>query len=254
VAEPVTPSDPPMKPDIVDVIPVETIEPLMARHERELRSMRLELEEALREAEAAEHALNTHPAAAVFDDAFEADVLAHVARTVADLGRDRTVIPTVPDPAAPGRLPAEGHDDMVPVADRNPETLVSPSIGSSGPVSNASSPPRPRTVVVDRGAPRTVVVDRGRPAQGPAPTPPSAPPTPSPPSEPVFAADPGAEQYINWQASKDSLVDANHNGTVPDRRGSRKTKGSHASRLPARLLIQAGVVIVIIALLLLKLG
>jgi len=245
-----------MKPDIVDVIPVETIEPLMARHERELGSMRLELEEALREAEAAEHALNTHPAAAVFDDAFEADVLAHVARSVADLRRDRSVMPTggVPEPAAPVGLPAERHGDMAPVADRNPETLVSPSIGSPGPASNTSSPPRPRTVVVDRGVSRTVVVDRGRPAEVPAPTPPSAPPTPQPLSEPVFAADPGAEQYINWQAGKDSLVDANHNGSVPDRRGTRKTKGSHASRLPARLLIQAGVVIVIIALLLLKLG
>jgi hypothetical protein len=249
-----SPVDPPPKPGIVDIVPVETVEPLIANHERELRVLRAELEEALRVAERAEQDLRTHPAAAVFDDAFEEDVLAHVARSVAEVTLQGRDFPTVGRRETAGSVPvaAEAHGGGAPEADASSETPVNPLASSPRQASNQSSPPRPRTVVVDRGAPRTVVVDRGSP-EGTTSSPIPTPIAPLP-AAPVFAADPVAEQYINWQASQDAPVEASRNGAASDRRGTRGAKGSHASRLPARLLIQAGVVIVIIALVLLKLG
>ncbi len=259
MADPLTPGVPLPKPGIVDVLPVETVEPLIARHEEELRAMRLELADAVREAEAAEQRLKAHPAAAVFDDAFEADVLAHVARSVATVGSDplegagRHTM-AVPPEATPAGTPHDaglGHD-VAPEGTAGP--LVEPT-GESAPRPSPPPPPaRPRTVVVDRGAPRTVVVDRNRPVAA-QPPPPPPPPPPSQPARslPVSASDPGAEQYITAQANEGSL-DADQKGSARGRGRTGTTRNGHTSRLPARLLIQAGVVIVIVALLLLKLG
>lgn len=257
MADHLTPGVPLPKPGIVDVLPVETVEPLITRHEEELRAMRLELADAVREAEVAERRLKTHPAAAVFDDAFEANVLAHVSRSVATMGSD-------PNEGAGGHtmavtpqsIPAEPHHDVGTRHDVTPEggpgagPLVEPTGESATRPSPPPPPPpaRPRTVVVDRGAPRTVVVDRNRPAAD------APPPPPQPaPSLPVSASDPGAEQYITAQANEGSL-DADQKGSVRGRGRTRTARNGHTSRLPARLLIQAGVVIVIVALLLLKLG
>jgi hypothetical protein len=245
----------PPKPGIVDILPVETVEPLVERHERELRALRLELEDALRQAEAAEQRLNAHPAASVFDDEFEANVLASVERSISNVrnggsnAAPRLIDTRPPPPPQPNVSLAE-----VPTAPGPSETVVEPKIVEPTivvprPEADPSSP-RPRTVVVDRGAPRTVVVDRGRAPAAPARPP---PPTMAAPTS-VYATDPGAEQFINAQANKESAVDAGQSGTAGDRKSTRKGKAGHGSRLPARLLIQAGVIIVIVALLLLKLG
>jgi hypothetical protein len=258
MADPLTPGVPLPKPGIVDVLPVETVEPLIARHEHELRAMRLELADALREAEVAEQRLMAHPAAAVFNDAFEADVLAHVARSVATVGSDpperagrhTMAMPPEATPAGSPHDVGPGHDVVPEVATVAPGPLVEPMAEPAPPPSAPPPPARPRTVVVDRGAPRTVVVDRTRPAAAPPPPPP--PPQPAR-SLPVSASDPGAEQYITAQANEGSL-DADQKGSARGRGRTGTARNGHTSRLPARLLIQAGVVLVIVALLLLKLG
>jgi hypothetical protein len=260
VTEDMTGGEFPPKPGIVDVVPVETVEPLVERHERELRTLRLELEDALRQAEVAEQHLNSHPAASVFDDNFEATVLASVDRSISHVksagsNAARPFIETRPPPPPPPnvsladvRTTPDFSQGIVEPTVANP-TVVEPPVVVPRPAPDPSSP-RPRTVVVDRSAPRTVVVDRGRAPTAPAPPP---PPTATLPTS-VYATDPGAEQFINAQANKEPAVDAGQNGTTGDRKSNRKGKAGHASRLPARLLIQAGVIIVIVALLLLKLG
>jgi hypothetical protein len=260
VAENMTAGEFPPKPGIVDIVPVETVEPLIERHERELKALRLELDDALRQAEAAEQRLNVHPAASVFDDEFEVKVLASVERSISSVrsgggNEAHPVIETRPPPPPP---PTVSSAEVRTAPDSSEHvgeprivepTVVEPTVVVPRPSADPSST-RPRTVVVDRGAPRTVVVDRGRAPAAPAPPP---PPTTTPPTS-VYAADPGAEQFINAQANKESNVGAGQNGTVGDRKSTRKGKAGHSSRLPARLLIQAGVIIVIVALLLLKLG
>jgi hypothetical protein len=252
----------------VEFLPVETVEPLVERHERELRDLRLELDDALRQADAAEQRLNAHPAAAVFNDEFEANVLGSVERSISAVRAGGSpivpgLIDTRPPPPPPPNAPEAEMALAASQTIAEPKIAVSPveepTIAMPRPGTDPSSP-RPRTVVVDRGAPRTVVVDRGAPRtvvvdRGGAPAAP-APPPPSTTtaSTPVYAADPGAEQFINAQANKDSAVDAGQSGGAGDRKSARKAKAGHASRLPARLLIQAGVIIVIVALLLLKLG
>jgi len=223
------------RPAVVDVLSVETVEPLVARHEQELAALRLELEEALREADAAEQSLNRHPAASVFDDTFEADVLAHVAEslsTVKGAGVRASSTDRGPGPRAVtlGQSVTQVSSD----SDSPFATVVAAPGPSSGPV----APAPPRTVVVNRGAPRTVVVDRGRPSSGPPPPPPAAPA--------VLAGDPGAAQFVSSQANAEAPA-------TRKRRG-RKGKGNLMTRLPAGVLIQAGVVVVIVALLLLKLA
>ncbi len=236
--EGMAPDEPLPKPDIVDVVPVETVEPLMARHEEELRALRLELEEALRSAETAERRLSAHPAAAVYDDAFEGQVLAHVSRSVSELehgpGVDTAAALTAtshPAPGNAGRTPS-------PAAAISFPTHTEPTVDQPPMVPGTSPSPRPRTVVVDRGLPRTVVVDRNAP-----PTRTLTPPPPTPTTPPVSVADPGAEEYVTCKAS-----------LAADEGGRPKRQSGRTSKVPARLLIQAGVVIVIIALVLLKLG
>jgi hypothetical protein len=257
VAEHMTGGEFPPKPGIVDIVPVETVEPLVERHERELRALRLELEDAQRQAEAAEQRLNSHPAAAVFDDNFEANVLASVDRSISHVksggsNAARPLVETRPPPPPPPHVSladvqaTPGSTQRIVEPTVANQTVVEPPLAAPPPTADPSSP-RPRTVVVDRGVPRTVVVDRGR-APAPPPLATTAPPTS------VYATDPGAEQFINAQANKESAVDTGQNGTAGDRKSTRKAKAGHASRLPARLLIQAGVIIVIVALLLLKLG
>ena len=229
----------PPVPGIVDVVPVETVEPLVSRRERELVSMRRELEEALREAEAAEQRLNRHPAAAAYDDAFEADVLAHVAKSLSTSRSGRTAGPAE---GAGEPFMASPENRSGPVVQEN---LAQPTlVFEAPPVRRVPPPPGvARTVVVDRSAPRTVVVDRSGPSTKPRESSPPPPPTPS-----VRAGDPGAEQFINSQANVQTPV------TPERKRRSRKTKGHRVARLSPRVLIQAGVVVVIVALLLLKLS
>jgi hypothetical protein len=253
VAESTQPEESPSKPSVVDVVPVEAVEPLMIRSESELRRMRLELAEALREAEAAEQRLRVHPAASVYDDAFEARVLAHVEGSVSNVGGGTDPTSTSGLIGAMAR-DGEGAPEPPPdSADRSGFTRTEE--GPQDPADPAAST-RPRTVVVDRGRPRTVVVDRGAPVTpaSSVPSPAAPPPRSAPPSampEPVFASSPGAERFITTQANVGPVIAEGQRGSNGSRR---HTKSGRVARLPARLLIQAGVIVVIIALLLLKLG
>lgn len=229
-------------PGVVDVVPAETVDPLVSQHERELAEMRRQLEEALREAEAAEQHLGLHPAAAAYDDAFEADVLAHVAKSLSTLKTGLTG-------AAPGGTETFTATPSVrPTPEGGHGPAPNPSVVEPPPERRPPPPPgAARTVVVDRGAPRTVVVDRGAPSTKPRePSPSSAPPPPAAAS--VLAGDPGAEQFISAQANSET------GEKLGRKRRGRKAKGHRLARMPARVLIQAGVVVVIVALLLLKLS
>jgi hypothetical protein len=99
-------------PGLVEVLSVETVEPLVTRHEQELAALRLELADALHEAEAAEQRLARHPAAAIFDDAFEADVLAQVAESLSTVQGPRTQVTPEAVPAS-GPVPPGGQGTQV---------------------------------------------------------------------------------------------------------------------------------------------
>ncbi len=228
---------PPPAPGIVDILPADTVEPLLAHHQQDLHALRLEHEEAFREAEAAERRLHQHPAADIYDDVFEARVMAHVARSISTvLGRGDEV---VSDRADAGHFEPENRRPDPPIA-------AVPSSGSSiDPVvevpdvqESAPTPrPAPRTVVVDRGAPRTVVVERRPP-----------PPTSLPPPGSVIGPATNGETVASSDPASKSR------GKTRAKRQARKAKGHRLQQLPARLLIQAGVVVVIVALLLFKLS
>jgi hypothetical protein len=215
------------------------VEPLVSRGERELVSMRRELEDVLREAEAAEQRLNRHPAAAAYDDAFEAEVLAHVAKSLSTLRSSGITGSPAGGGATSVTSPEDGSGPVVQEKRAQPTpTVPAPPVRRVPPAAGV-----PRTVVVDRGAPRTVVVERGGTSTSPRAPSPTPPPTPT-----VRAGDPGAEEFISSQANTQTPV-------VRERkRGGRKTKGHRVARLSSRVLIQAGVVVVIVALLLLKLS
>jgi hypothetical protein len=237
----------PPKPGIVDVVPVELVEPLIARHEEELRALRLELEQALREADEAEHRLNTHPAAAVYDETFEAEVLAHVARSVATVEHRPDTVTTPGLSEAMRSAPVNTGGGVAPRPVLSPDTPVIPRVEPPTRAPGSPPTPGPRTVVVDRSRPRTVVVDRSRPV---AEAPPSAPP-PTGPS--AAMSDTGADTYITVTGTREPLLEVDRKG--PDGIGGPpKRRSGRTTKIPARLLIQTGVVIVIVALLLLKLG
>jgi hypothetical protein len=231
VADDASSTPPPPAPGVVDILPAETVEPLLAHHQQDLHALGLELEEASREAEAAERRLGQHPAAAVYDDAFEARVLAHVAQSISNVqGRGDGVVADRNEGVrfAPGNRPPDPPTAAVEGSGSSADPVVEVPDRASEPTAR----PAPRTVVVDRGAPKTVVVDR-RP-----PPPPASAAAPSAGAEPVVSPEPASKSR----------------GKTREKRRERKTKGHRLQQLPARLLIQAGVVVVIVALLLLKLS
>ena len=233
------------KPGVVDVLPVELVEPLIARHEKELRGLRLELEQAQRDAAAAERRLHAHAAAAVYDDAFEAAVLAHVARSVSSIEHRSD------DVAAPGVKGTSGSaafvspPEMSPTIGENPPARRGASAEPPGRGQRSSSSPDPRAVVVDRNRPRTVVVDRDRPVE-------AAPISDPPPVRTGVSGGLGAEPRMVLP-SRGSLPGPDQTGAPGDGRARRRHSG-RTTGMSARLLIQAGVIVVIVALLLLKLG
>jgi hypothetical protein len=126
-------------------------------------------------------------------------------------------------------------------------TAVNPRVEPTPRAPSSPPPPGPRTTVVDRSRPRTVVVDRNRPVtEGP-------PSGLLPASTSASVPSAGAETHITLPAKRESFVDADASGSEGRGRPP-KRKSGRATKIPARLLIQTGVVIVIVALLLLKLG
>jgi hypothetical protein len=245
MAEPVESDHALAKPGVVDVVPVAVVEPLIARCEEELTALRRQLEETLQEAEEAEKRLSVHAAAAMYSESFEAEVLAHVARGLSTLtpGHDQDNVHIETPVVQTSLHPSQGEKGTTPV-------VSEPSATFSGRPPNPESSTRPRTVVVDRGRPRTTVVDRG----GPKVDIPSSDPAPPQPMEPpVLVSSPDAAQYITLQASE-VVPDSDQNTPVKGDKTELTKKSGKSSKVPALLLIQVGVAVVVVALLLLKLG
>jgi hypothetical protein len=222
-------SGPPTRPGVVDVMSPDVVEPLVARHEQELKALRLELEQATKDADAAEQRVRQNPLASVYDADFEAGVLDYLARSVAN-------ITTVPAPGWSTTSDAQRSASPPVVADD--QSAQSPS-------SSSSSPARPRPVSGEGGRPRTTVVRRGGPVANA-----------TPPSPPTAAAATGHSEDIAVSpvVTPDPVASTGSVGAGRIETQAKKRSAGGASRVPARLLIQVGVVIVVLALLLLKLG
>jgi hypothetical protein len=256
MAEALYPGGSPVRPDLAEILPVAVVEALVARSEGELRTMWLELQEIVGSAESAERRLKANRVAAVYDDAFESDVLAYVRRVVEPEAADRLSLTTPDSPVIPSAW-ANGHSSGVEGA--LPPPPVVPSAPVASPPPPPPPPPGPPGGLPSGGAstgqvqatprsspkPRTTVVDRGhRPAE-PTHATPSAPPPPPPVvaefGNPLPAwAVPSALGNAQSDSSGSIAIPAHEHGWT--------------SRIPARLLMQVGLVMVVAALLLLKLG
>jgi hypothetical protein len=225
------------RPDAVDVLPVEVVEQLMARHEEELDALRLELDAARRDADVAEARLSRHPAATVYDDTFEAKVLAHLARSIAHLD-------TEPDSDAESGTKTGGPAWVTPIVTSPPGDPKPPVISPPPPI-----PPPPPPAPATAPPPAT-----------PLPPPPVPPPPPA--AVPAVSQTPRVEASLTTEAHREEPADADgggpvrrgSGGAVTRRRGASKAHARRAPRIPALLLIQVGVAVVVVALLLLKLG
>jgi hypothetical protein len=257
------------RPSTVEVVPASTVDALVAGNERELLSLRRDLEEARREAEVAEARLRDLHGGVEIDEAFEAEVMDHVNRSAADVERGieeevrrllaeashqaqlraRRVEPPagsapLAQPEIVGVLgpfaaaPSPGPTLAEPVASaRLAPSAVVPA--SAPPPSHATSVvPQARPVVVAPVAaavPTTVVPSVApRPAESTAVVAQVAP-APPPPA-PADGTPPAALHEEFWAEEREA------------------SSGGWASKLPANMLLQVSAVIVIMALILLKLA
>lgn len=69
----------PAPPTAVEILPDSVVEALVLRHEGELSALNRQLDELVRQADAAEARLKSHPASGTIDDAFEIELLGAVA-------------------------------------------------------------------------------------------------------------------------------------------------------------------------------
>jgi hypothetical protein len=167
----------------------------------------------------------------------------------------------------PPPRPAAASDRKQPVATSPPRSQVSPPPLPPPPRVHVSPPPPPTTAVSD--APR--VIDPATPpapataSHLPPPPPPPLPPAPQAPprrprtvvvdrSGPGFHPGPAGPAPEPDHARPPAGVQAAGEGAHPVRRAATAPPRGWTSRVPSRLLIQVGIVIVVAALLLLKLG
>lgn len=219
--------DSPSRPTAIEVLTDAVVEALMARHEAELDALRLELDEALRVAALAERRLDAHPAAAVIDETFEIEVLARIAlntsevEQVKSLARNRApeTVALLGEAGQSGSEPSREPEPPAHTDYYDPITDARTELNQLAP--SASTLNHPRTVVVSR--------------------PPVTGPSASEAPIPAFVSAPDLGATSETQAQ------------VPRSRRS-VTRAGWTTRLPPRLLIQVGVVVVIVALILLKLG
>ena len=258
----------PTRPNPVELVPRMVVEHLVARAERELTELQQELESLLGEAEATEKRVRAeHPSLEVYDERFESEVLeeignwtgrrsfAAISAALADppvqsplAGRDSAQREEEPRPSASAE-PAVSFEatSPVPVVERDPKAISNGSStttlgqGTRGPSAGVdadagtTTPTRPRTTVVERGS-RRPLPGGARPAVTEEPV--AAPQTET--TENQFAS--------FWGAGKDST-------DVPAR--TRRAKGRRlqwAAKVPSRLLIQLGLLVIVVGLLVLKLG
>ncbi len=276
MAEALYPGGSPVRPDLAEILPVAVVEALVARSEGELRTMWLELQEIAGSAESAERRLKANRVAAVYDDAFESDVLAYVRRVVEPEAADRLSLAASDSAAIPpawangrssaveGALPPPPVVPSAPVASPPPPPPPPPGPPGGSPSDGAPtgqvqatprSSPKPRTTVVDRGH-RPSEPTHASPSAPPPPsdthppwpTQPSSATTPPPPPPvvaefgnplPAWAVSPALGNAPSVSSGSIAIPAQEHGWT---------------SRIPARLLMQVGLVMVVAALLLLKLG
>ena len=217
-----------IRPAAVEIMPVDEVAAITARHDELINSLERELVVALQEADAAEARLREHPAARVIDDDFEAFVIWATESQVVEISRD-DAHPESP-PAAP-MIDVESRIAPTPRPPADPPTVLATPVAAPTP---DSAPPR-----AGRTTGRTTVVSR------PGSTPPPPPVAPAVAPAPPAATQAPAPTEKFWD-------DGRTNGSS---RASRlqRDRGRIAS-LPSTLMLQAGAVIVIVALLVLKLG
>ncbi|HXW33116.1 MAG TPA: hypothetical protein VEJ87_00945 [Acidimicrobiales bacterium] len=203
-------------------LPAETIEELRGRTESELEALRRELAEVVGQADAAEHRLTGHAAAALLSDAFEGQVVSFLTRAL----EDPSLRPE--GNSTNGSQPQSGQDSVpthaVPVSGADPRPTSIPEAHVAPDAERRPSSDRPRTVVVDR----------------------NRPPAASPRTRPPVPPDAGTRK-----AARKPSTDGNKASTAKAESGRSRRRWSIEFR--SRLLIQIGVVIVLVTLLLLKL-
>ena len=258
----------PTRPDPVELVPTMVVEHLVARAERELTELQQELESLLDQAEVTEKRVRAeHPALEAYDERFESEVLEEIGnwtgrRGFATISAALTDPPVQWRPADPDSAQPEDEPQPsaaaepgvsfeatfpVPVVERDPEATANGRSGTTpgqrtpganadvGADTDTTTPRRPRTTVVERGFRRSLP-SGGRPTVTEEPV--AAPETET--TESQFAT--------FWGAGKDSA-------DVPAR--TRREKGSRlrwAAKVPSRLLIQLGLLVIVVGLLVLKLG
>ena len=241
MAEALYPGGSPVRPDLAEILPVAVVEALVARSEGELRTMWLELQEIAGSAESAERRLKANRVAAVYDDAFESDVLAYVRRVVEPEAADRLSLAASDSAAIP---PAWANGRSSAVEGALPPPPVVPSAPVASPPPPPPPPPGPPGGSPSDGAPtgqvqatprsspkpRTTVVDRGHRPSEPTHASPSAPPPPSDthppwPTQPSSATTPPPPP----PSSPSSATHSRHGRSRP-RWGTRRVFPPGASR------------------------
>jgi hypothetical protein len=226
-----------LRPAAVEIMSADEVAEITSRYDELIFSLENELTVALQEAEAAESQLRMHPAARVFDDDFEAFVMwATQSQTVEIRQGDDSHDENAPidvasriEPAIRQRPPEPPTASSTPIVRARP--VVEPTV---------APPPADGAARSGRLTGRTTVVTR----PGSTPPPAAAPPASDAPAPPA----PPAEKF--WD---DGRTPRSTRAERPTR-AERDRNRNRISTLPSTLLLQAGAVIVIVAILVLKLG
>jgi hypothetical protein len=242
-----------LRPAAVEIISAEEVAEITSRYDALINSLETELTVALQEAEAAESHLRMHPAARVFDDDFEAFVMwATQSQTVEIRQGDDGPGENTPIDVASRIEPAIRHPEPMPPTISSSPRVSSPPPITSTPIVRATpvvAPPAVTPTIVPPPADnpsarsgrltgRTTVVTR----PGSAPPPPAAPA-----AQPEDAAPPAEKFWDDGRTNRSTRADG-------PTRAERDRNRNRISTLPSTLLLQAGAVIVIVAILVLKLG
>lgn len=283
-----------LRPVALEIVPEEEVTALVAQNDREIAALESELAAALEEANIAEARLRGRPAAQVLDDAFEREVIAAVERHVVEVETgQRAFAPTAaPAPHVEAPAPSVVETPAPPLAEAPApppvEAPVPPRVEAPAPpLVEAPVPPREETPVLPRlevpappddpapngsapVAPRprrtsgTTVVTRPVPRR-PEPPAQSVVTAPAPPASPVVLPEPeidltrepvGADVagHADPTTLEPLMPDADAHEDFWDRPEEDGGSRRRFARWPASLVIQAGIVLVIFAVILFKLG
>lgn len=266
--------DRPLGPCPVDLVPGSVVDRLVAQNHADLEALRAELASARREAELAEETLRqAHPASLVYDSDFAAEVLRYVTqcvgpsvpppnpapvsysttpnfdevqRVLTDAGSQPTVDAPAPARSGNGADPSGAHP-----ASRDDSAGADGVAGASA-VGPVEPPAQGDQRLAATSRPRTTVVERDRPVPSDAAAPPSwERPTGELPAEDVPSVEdsrPEESAPLSDDASSDRW------DREPIGQSTLGAPRHWSKRVPSRLLIQLGLLIVIVGLIVLKLG